>query len=587
MNFKDYFQDERNYLTQLAELIAEENPELAAYLSGSAADPNAMSLIEYFAFLSAHLREKLDDAFPEITQNLLAKVWPVPLMPLPATSVLHFASTQPDAQITVPANTPIKNSENTPLSNPFATTQDLTILPLTRLKTQMIHSTEGTNLHITFQWHGEANNKMATIPPFSLFLGDNTQTAGLLALWLDQYLEKTSLSNADLAVHKGIRLGNHITCALSSGKNHRPLDAESAPFWRLHKVTQFYLTPQVNHFIDIDLTQDPVWVPLDDHLQFELIYQFNRPIPTDLVLTPDMFQLHCVPVVNRYPVLSQVIHFTPAQTHYTLSVPPDKHIIRVLSVHTPDMSADQHHRGRQIDYHPISAFTPTYFAQTDNRAYYEVIMTHDVTGQTQYSLKFYNHQGLPLETLQGEGFQCKILCCDTLSPQTIKTGNMTHYSEDLDSHLTLTHITQPTSSRPPLIDSHRHWDIISHFSLSPALLAQKNVIAEVLKDLHIYALHDTQDTTDLHRQIGGIVQVQTRQCDRIERGVVIRGLLLTLTLSPSAFIDDGEMYQFGRLIAHVFPYCLTNDQFLQVDVIKQGSSDVWSFPFIKGDRSTI
>ena len=83
MAFNRYYEDELAYLRDLGDLFAHENPTLAGFLSREASDPDVERLLEGFAFLTARLRQKLDDELPEAVHGLMEIVWPHYLRPVP------------------------------------------------------------------------------------------------------------------------------------------------------------------------------------------------------------------------------------------------------------------------------------------------------------------------------------------------------------------------------------------------------------------------------------------------------------------------------------------------------------------------
>ena len=60
-------------------------------LSGPSADPDVERLLEGVAFLTAMLRQKLDDEFPEIIHELVHLIWPHYLRPVPSATIMAFA----------------------------------------------------------------------------------------------------------------------------------------------------------------------------------------------------------------------------------------------------------------------------------------------------------------------------------------------------------------------------------------------------------------------------------------------------------------------------------------------------------------
>ena len=88
-----YYNDELMAVRQLAREFAAQFPKVAGRLlieGDQVEDPHVERLIEAFAFLTARLRRKLDDEFPEITDALLGVLYPHYLRPIPSMSIVQF-----------------------------------------------------------------------------------------------------------------------------------------------------------------------------------------------------------------------------------------------------------------------------------------------------------------------------------------------------------------------------------------------------------------------------------------------------------------------------------------------------------------
>src|SRR5262249_286984 len=73
--------------------FAREHPRIAQRLElgkEGSADPHVERLLEGFAYLTARVRQKLDDEFPEITESLLGVLYPHYQAPLPSMSIARF-----------------------------------------------------------------------------------------------------------------------------------------------------------------------------------------------------------------------------------------------------------------------------------------------------------------------------------------------------------------------------------------------------------------------------------------------------------------------------------------------------------------
>ena len=88
--FNRYFQQELSFLRELGAEYSEAHPAVAPMLSGPSSDPDVERLLEGVAFLTAQVREKLDDEFPEIIHELIQLVWPHYLRPIPSCSIICF-----------------------------------------------------------------------------------------------------------------------------------------------------------------------------------------------------------------------------------------------------------------------------------------------------------------------------------------------------------------------------------------------------------------------------------------------------------------------------------------------------------------
>src|SRR5687767_10479508 len=88
-----YYQKELSYIRRLAADFARAHPKIASRLrlgAGASQDPHVERLIEGFAYLTARIRHKLEDDFPEITEAILGVLYPHFLAPIPSMAVAKF-----------------------------------------------------------------------------------------------------------------------------------------------------------------------------------------------------------------------------------------------------------------------------------------------------------------------------------------------------------------------------------------------------------------------------------------------------------------------------------------------------------------
>src|SRR5262249_57873268 len=88
-----YYNRELGYIRRLAAEFADAHPKIAGRLrlsQDAVEDPHVDRLIQAFAFLTARIRRKLDDEFPELTDALLGLLYPHYLSPVPSMAIVQF-----------------------------------------------------------------------------------------------------------------------------------------------------------------------------------------------------------------------------------------------------------------------------------------------------------------------------------------------------------------------------------------------------------------------------------------------------------------------------------------------------------------
>src|SRR5688572_15616268 len=101
-----YYNRELSYIRRHAGRFAETHPKVAARLrlgpEGSE-DPHVERLLQGFAYLTARVRHKLDDEFPEVTQALLGVLYPHYLAPIPSFAVAQLDLAEGQNELTAGA----------------------------------------------------------------------------------------------------------------------------------------------------------------------------------------------------------------------------------------------------------------------------------------------------------------------------------------------------------------------------------------------------------------------------------------------------------------------------------------------------
>ncbi|PHI31753.1 type VI secretion system baseplate subunit TssF [Budvicia aquatica] len=587
MELKELYRDELSHLKLLAQDFVEEYPDLESFLSSSAADPDVERLLEGSAFLTARLRKKIEDGFPEITHGLLEEVWPTPLRPIPATTIVEFFPDDNGEMLVVPKGTHIKGIvDSKPDEYLFKVQREVEVLPLELVDRKMAHSNDGSQITLTFRWNGKSDEHEWQPSSFTLFLGKNHATAGLLQLWLSHYLKDVKIQSNDQT----------YTAPLDSVALMKPdadtlaLPIEIKQYWRLQLLQEYFYTPHVNDFVHLDLSKAIRKLPLNDEGVFQVTFNFNRIFPFEYAIDEQVFKLHCVPAINLFNELSSSIQFvTGKQSHTRYPLNPanrDHRIFQILSMYSPADASDNN-RGMIQEYRAITNFVPTRFTQEHDAYFYKLELENDVRESPVHRVSFFDHEGKSVEITDRNYFICELECDDGERVMCLNEGDICEPTSEVPSGLSFRNITTLTKPQAPLPSSHRHWPLISHLSLSPMFLNDKKAIQQVILDFDIH-MDANRPANDKHRRyLAGIEQVSSMPIDRLFNGLPVRGLKMKLHLNPDFYPDLGEAYRFGSLLTQFFAYCITDNSFLFTDIFNTQTNECWTLPQITGTRGQI
>lgn len=277
-NFQSYFDAEMRALAHLAH--EHDNPE--AVVENHHID----RLLEGVAYLTAQIRQRLDDDFPEIPAQLLNQHWPHMIHPYPAGVIMEFSS---PSQLIIPKNTLIHSQpvgeEKTACK--FSTVYDIEVNPVKLLKLSVTPS------EIIFYF--ESKQPHLKINTLRLYLNTDFNTA------LEIYYAA----------------GQAISHNLSSSQ-----------LW-----LDYFGFPEKFLFLELPIKNT------DKYFEAKLIFKNKlHSNITDLNLKPEYFKLNCVPAINLYKIHSEPVIYK--NSHWEYDVIPDKsHLSSILLHHIINITA--------------------------------------------------------------------------------------------------------------------------------------------------------------------------------------------------------------------------------------------------------
>ncbi|MEM8709960.1 MAG: type VI secretion system baseplate subunit TssF, partial [Planctomycetota bacterium] len=264
-----YFQDELRYLKDLGKEHADADPTRAHFDFGAVEDPDVLFLLKGFSFLTARIRQRLDDGLPEISHSLLKLLFPHYLRSIPSMSVVEFRP-QPgviQARTTIDRGTSLDSAPVDGEACHFQTTQGVDVLPISieRFRLER-HEGRGGTLRIKFSGVGPVDLAKVDMSRVRLFLRDGAEedrAATLLWVLCTQVSEmslewpgpegpqSSDLEPADAIRHVGLELGEFG----DESTELLPFPVRGFAGFRL--LQEYFSLPSKFQFVDLILTEHP------------------------------------------------------------------------------------------------------------------------------------------------------------------------------------------------------------------------------------------------------------------------------------------------------------------------------------------
>ena len=554
--FRDTFAEELEYLRELGRAMAREYPVLAPFLDAPEGDPAIERILEGTAFLSAGLREKLDDDVPELTHAILESLAPALMRPGPATSILAF---QPIGQMVsephrVPAGTEVDARAVEGVSCRFRTVWDVTLLPLALVSAGVQGDVGATpELLLRLQLSTGTKPEDLVIDALRFHLAGAPEVRSALQAWLGEWVADVRL-----------RVPGSERLRQLSPQSVRPVgfapgeglwrDAPRVP--RVYRLLQEYFTfPEKFSFVDFTGIGRLDW--LGDARELEIALRFSRPRAPELQAGPENFLLHCTPIVNLFTRKSAPIPLGSGLGEYRVE-PADAQEGRV-EVHSVE----------RVEGWTRGAVERIAFPRFDTLARRGAAGQEDVWFRTRQAASVVERRVDTWVSFVDASQQRAPVKADTAVADLLCTNG------DLPAQLGPGDVDRATSSSPPVarfrnvglvvpgamppIDAELPWRLLAQFSPNRHLLSGPEPLRFLLASFDLRGLRDRQARRATERRLDGIAGVRTRVEDVFHRGAPARGLCVELELDAECFDGPGELWLFTRLIEEALPLFATEN----------------------------
>lgn len=581
--FSKYYQSELAYLRAMGKAFALANPSVAGLLAERGGDPDVERLLEGFAFLTARVRERIDDSVPEMVHDLTEMLLPHYLRTLPACSIVEF---QPvpgalRARLKLPAETELSSVPVEGRSCLFRTSADLDLLPIS-IQDVALDQAIGATPTVKVQLQAAQAALPAVFHPDGIrfFIHGDLPFASTLLLWVARHLKSVEVRGLGSS-GRTIRLGPEAVRAAGFGPELPLLPwPRLAPQGYRH-LQEYFALPQKFLFFEVRGLEAAAGAAEE---RFEIAFRCERPPELPSRIGKDNLRVNCVPVVNLFRTSADPV---------SMAALGDEHLLRGSGLapgHMEIYSVDgavgiPEGPGERIPYEPFFGFR--HGAQGRKGYYYRLRRRLSPVDD---GIDTYVSVGRPVDAGPGPGpetLALDVTCTNRSLPGQLKLGEIsqpTPASPTLARFRNIVAVTKPI--RPPL-GSELHWRLVAHLAANRSSLSEIDVLRSLLELYNFQGLVDQQSGRANRLRIEGIHSCEASPIRRLVGGAPVRGTRLSLELEEAHFASVGDAYLFACAVDELLASKMSINSFSELGIRLQPSQRDYAWPPRSGGRALL
>ncbi len=540
---REYYEAEMRLFQDAAREFAHLYPEQAGLLNLEELrdrDPYVERLLEGMAFLTAQVRQRLDDDVPELCEALLNQLWPHFLRPFPAATIVQF-SPRPGQLQQSQALAPGAVLLSAPVGKErvicrFRTTSAVELQPLHLQGVVSEESSRGeTVLRLTFQLDAGLEAEALALERIKLFLHADAALALKLYHLLAAGVQQCSVRFPDHPTRPAQRLGaQECVQPCHLGPDDLLVPGVGRSFLGFHLLQEYFCFREKYLFVSLENLDRVDWPRGCQRFEIELV--LAGALDREERLARDHFRLHCAPAVNLYESSAEPIRFNHRHSEYRLvadaAAPSGVELYSLDGVTGVDAVS-----GARYEYHPLHTFRH----KSGAGRFFQISRRQQGDAQATHHLAVGGTESFASETLS-----CRLTACNGELPRRhLQEGGLNLPTSELPSFLRFANLLRPSARLQPPARRDFRLTLLSHLALNFGSLASPEALQQLLR------MYDWSEREQNRRRIAGVRELQMVPCNRIRKGGLLRGIEVRVGLREDHFINRGDAYLFGQLL-HVF-----------------------------------
>jgi type VI secretion system protein ImpG len=570
--FSKYYQSELTYLREMGKAFGSANPALAGMLVERGGDPDVERLLEGFAFLTARIRERIDDAVPEVVHSLVDLLLPHYLRVLPSCSVVEFT---PHARLLrgrsrIPAGAEVGSKPVDGTTCVFRTTRPVDLLPLTLVETVLDQSSPAAPvLRVQFQMAEQGRSEIFQEEGLSLFIHGEPSISAMLLVWLMRHCKGIQVRGGAGGEAVRLPVKNLHAPGFTPEDQLLPWPARAPEGYRM--LQEYFTLPQKFLFVELRGLQAAAAITGQ---KMEIVFEFERPPPLPGRVPKDILKLHCTPVVNLFTTTADPIRVGAlGHEHMLRASGLDPEHMEIYSVDT--VTGLQAGRSERIDYRPFFDFAHS------SRAEARFFRLRRALSPINDGMDTFLALGSPRDsspTAAEETLSIDLTCTNRSLSSRLQVGDLsvpTPASPTTAKFRNVIAVTKPV--RPPL-GSELHWRLLSHLALNQRSLMDEGALKAVLELYNFQATADQPTARANQLRIESLRNVTGKPATRFLQGAPVRGAQVVIDVEEAGFTGLGDAFLFGSVLDELFASYVSLNAFSEVLLRVQPSQVEYRWP---------
>jgi type VI secretion system protein ImpG len=609
------YNDELAFIRRMAREFAQDRPKIAERLdidreSGESQDPHVERMIEAFAFLTARIRLKLDDEFPELTEALLNTLYPHYLAPIPSMSVVQFQPDLEQQQLTtgfsIPAQSPLFTKEVDGIPCRFRTAYPVTLWPIELTDASFRTAPFGADVRpparsanapaaIRLQLKASSNTSLEElkINQLRFYLSGEESTVYTLYELLFNHATDILVRPAGASDSAGFVLPVKHIHPVGFGRDEGLLPYGHQSFLGYRLLTEYFTFPQKFLFFDLSGLAGTASADFSEGCEIFVFLNQSGANLTGRVST-ETFRLGCTPIVNLFSLDAEPIRLTQTRPDYQV-IPIVRHPNAVEVYSIDEVQSTNSETGNTTVYQPFFSFKhgDEHRKQT---AYWVASRSPSVRRGDHGSEVFLSfvdfdfNPRLPAVDVA----MLKVTCTNRDLPKELRFEGGKEWGFQLELQAPVVQVLpliKPTAPCRLPVDPQDNryqtrWRLISHLMLNHLSLVDEEDGAEAFRDL--LKLYDFSRSKTTERHISGLARVTSRRClapvrDGLQQGFC-RGVEVTIEFDEDHFSGSGVLLFASVLERFLGWYTTMNSATRLIARLGQSGTELKRWPFRAGDR---